>query len=167
MPYSPHFGLAHALCLGLAPWLAAEVPHLVRAFVITLHIAVPLTRPRTRLAKAVDSADIVTVMHAGGDWGFDIKTLDSARSLASCSGQHDCNATQPRQRAWCWIFSINNPKQLCTLYGRLLCILPQAVDQQGACSMSLTTRAAALCPAQPITEPPGWHPADAAYKPCR
>ena len=25
----PHFGLAHALCLGLAPWLAAEVPHLV------------------------------------------------------------------------------------------------------------------------------------------
>lgn len=26
---SPHFGLAHALCLGLAPWLAAEVPHLV------------------------------------------------------------------------------------------------------------------------------------------
>lgn len=27
---SPHFGLAHALCLGLAPWLAAEVPHLVR-----------------------------------------------------------------------------------------------------------------------------------------
>lgn len=27
-------------------------------------------------------------MHAGGDWGFDIKTLDSVRSLASCSGQH-------------------------------------------------------------------------------
>jgi ufm1-conjugating enzyme 1 len=26
---SPHFGLAHALCLGLAPWLAAEVPFLV------------------------------------------------------------------------------------------------------------------------------------------
>ena len=25
----PHFGLAHALCLGLAPWLAAEIPHLV------------------------------------------------------------------------------------------------------------------------------------------
>lgn len=23
---SPRFGLAHALCLGLAPWLAAEVP---------------------------------------------------------------------------------------------------------------------------------------------
>jgi len=23
---SPQFGLAHALCLGLAPWLAAEVP---------------------------------------------------------------------------------------------------------------------------------------------
>lgn len=22
---APHFGLAHALCLGLAPWLAAEV----------------------------------------------------------------------------------------------------------------------------------------------
>ena len=30
-PYvrSPHFGVAHAMCLGLAPWLAAEVPHLV------------------------------------------------------------------------------------------------------------------------------------------
>ena len=26
---SPHFGVAHAMCLGLAPWLAAEVPHLV------------------------------------------------------------------------------------------------------------------------------------------
>ena len=26
---APHFGAAHALCLGLAPWLAAEVPHLV------------------------------------------------------------------------------------------------------------------------------------------
>ncbi|KAI7836103.1 hypothetical protein COHA_010005 [Chlorella ohadii] len=26
---SPHFGIAHALCLGLAPWLAAEVPYLV------------------------------------------------------------------------------------------------------------------------------------------
>ncbi|CAM6119778.1 unnamed protein product [Calypogeia fissa] len=25
----PRFGIAHALCLGLAPWLAAEVPHLV------------------------------------------------------------------------------------------------------------------------------------------
>jgi len=25
----PHFGIAHALALGLAPWLAAEVPHLV------------------------------------------------------------------------------------------------------------------------------------------
>ena len=25
----PRFGLAHALCLGLAPWLAAEVPILV------------------------------------------------------------------------------------------------------------------------------------------
>ena len=28
---SPHFGVAHALCLGLAPWLAAEIPHLVAA----------------------------------------------------------------------------------------------------------------------------------------
>ncbi|GBF96700.1 hypothetical protein Rsub_09442 [Raphidocelis subcapitata] len=27
----PHFGFAHALCLGLAPWLAAEVPYLVEA----------------------------------------------------------------------------------------------------------------------------------------
>jgi len=26
---APQFGLAHALCLGLAPWLAAEVPNLV------------------------------------------------------------------------------------------------------------------------------------------
>ena len=26
---SPRFGIAHALCLGLGPWLAAEVPHLV------------------------------------------------------------------------------------------------------------------------------------------
>jgi len=25
----PHFGIAHALALGLAPWLAAEIPHLV------------------------------------------------------------------------------------------------------------------------------------------
>ncbi len=28
---SPHFGIAHALCLGLAPWLAAEVPFLVES----------------------------------------------------------------------------------------------------------------------------------------
>lgn len=27
--HSPHFGFAHALCLGLAPWLAAEIPFLV------------------------------------------------------------------------------------------------------------------------------------------
>lgn len=26
---SPHFGIAHALCLGLAPWLAAEIPYMV------------------------------------------------------------------------------------------------------------------------------------------
>lgn len=31
---SPHFGFAHALCLGLAPWLAAEVPYMVEAGVI-------------------------------------------------------------------------------------------------------------------------------------
>mmetsp|Transcript_11056 Transcript_11056/g.19157 ORF Transcript_11056/g.19157 Transcript_11056/m.19157 type:complete len:167 (-) Transcript_11056:527-1027(-) len=31
---SPHFGIAHALCLGLAPWLAAEVPYMVEAGVI-------------------------------------------------------------------------------------------------------------------------------------
>lgn len=30
----PHFGIAHALALGLAPWLAAEVPHLVDAGII-------------------------------------------------------------------------------------------------------------------------------------
>jgi ufm1-conjugating enzyme 1 len=28
---APHFGIAHALCLGLAPWLAAEVPYLVES----------------------------------------------------------------------------------------------------------------------------------------
>jgi ufm1-conjugating enzyme 1 len=27
----PHFGLAHALALGLAPWLAVEVPALIAA----------------------------------------------------------------------------------------------------------------------------------------
>eukprot|EP01105_Mastigella_eilhardi_P009134 TRINITY_DN2172_c0_g1_i1.p2 TRINITY_DN2172_c0_g1~~TRINITY_DN2172_c0_g1_i1.p2 ORF type:complete len:164 (-),score=52.37 TRINITY_DN2172_c0_g1_i1:331-822(-) len=26
---SPHFGIAHALVLGLAPWLAAEIPYLI------------------------------------------------------------------------------------------------------------------------------------------
>ena len=26
---SPHFGIAHVLCLGLAPWLAAEIPYLI------------------------------------------------------------------------------------------------------------------------------------------
>lgn len=26
---SPHFGIAHALCLGLAPWLAAEIPYMI------------------------------------------------------------------------------------------------------------------------------------------
>lgn len=31
----PHFGLAHAMALGMAPWLAAEVPHLVEAGRIT------------------------------------------------------------------------------------------------------------------------------------
>lgn len=30
----PHFGIAHAMALGLAPWLAAEVPILVDAGVI-------------------------------------------------------------------------------------------------------------------------------------
>ncbi len=30
----PHFGIAHALALGLAPWLAAEIPHLVDSGVI-------------------------------------------------------------------------------------------------------------------------------------
>lgn len=31
----PHFGIAHALALGLAPWLAAEVPHLVASGVLS------------------------------------------------------------------------------------------------------------------------------------
>mmetsp|Transcript_32002 Transcript_32002/g.38731 ORF Transcript_32002/g.38731 Transcript_32002/m.38731 type:complete len:168 (+) Transcript_32002:118-621(+) len=30
----PHFGVAHALCLGLAPWMAAEIPHLIESGVI-------------------------------------------------------------------------------------------------------------------------------------
>lgn len=34
VPRSPHFGVAHALCLGLAPWLAAEVPYMVETGVI-------------------------------------------------------------------------------------------------------------------------------------
>ena len=32
---SPHFGIGHAMCLGLAPWLAAEIPHLVDSGVIS------------------------------------------------------------------------------------------------------------------------------------
>jgi ufm1-conjugating enzyme 1 len=32
---SPHFGLAHALCLGLGPWMAAEIPHLIDSGIIT------------------------------------------------------------------------------------------------------------------------------------
>lgn len=31
---SPRFGIAHALALGLGPWLAAEIPHLVDAGLI-------------------------------------------------------------------------------------------------------------------------------------
>ena len=30
----PHFGIAHALAMGLAPWLATEVPHLIDTNVI-------------------------------------------------------------------------------------------------------------------------------------
>ncbi|EIE22389.1 DUF1782-domain-containing protein [Coccomyxa subellipsoidea C-169] len=32
---SPHFGVGHAMCLGLAPWMAAEIPHLVDSGVIS------------------------------------------------------------------------------------------------------------------------------------
>lgn len=32
---APRFGIAHALALGLAPWLAAEVPHLVDVGLVT------------------------------------------------------------------------------------------------------------------------------------
>ncbi len=35
----PHFGIAHSLALGLAPWLAAEVPSLVEAGIITPVVA--------------------------------------------------------------------------------------------------------------------------------
>eukprot|EP01024_Parvocaulis_polyphysoides_P017106 TRINITY_DN17568_c0_g1_i4.p2 TRINITY_DN17568_c0_g1~~TRINITY_DN17568_c0_g1_i4.p2 ORF type:complete len:166 (-),score=20.67 TRINITY_DN17568_c0_g1_i4:784-1281(-) len=31
---APHFGIAQSLCLGLGPWLAAEVPHLVEEGVV-------------------------------------------------------------------------------------------------------------------------------------
>lgn len=31
---APRFGIAHALCLGLAPWMAAEIPHLVDTNVV-------------------------------------------------------------------------------------------------------------------------------------
>ena len=31
----PQFGIAHALALGLAPWLAAEIPHLVGKATVT------------------------------------------------------------------------------------------------------------------------------------
>ena len=31
---SPHFGIAHALCLGLAPWMAAEIPYMADANII-------------------------------------------------------------------------------------------------------------------------------------
>jgi ufm1-conjugating enzyme 1 len=30
----PHFGIPHALALGLGPWLAAEIPHLIAKGVI-------------------------------------------------------------------------------------------------------------------------------------
>eukprot|EP00271_Cylindrocystis_brebissonii_P020703 TRINITY_DN6974_c0_g1_i1.p1 TRINITY_DN6974_c0_g1~~TRINITY_DN6974_c0_g1_i1.p1 ORF type:complete len:176 (+),score=32.07 TRINITY_DN6974_c0_g1_i1:325-852(+) len=31
---APHFGIAHALCLGMGPWLAAEIPYMVDAGII-------------------------------------------------------------------------------------------------------------------------------------
>eukprot|EP01104_Vermistella_antarctica_P013989 TRINITY_DN432_c1_g1_i2.p1 TRINITY_DN432_c1_g1~~TRINITY_DN432_c1_g1_i2.p1 ORF type:complete len:126 (-),score=21.30 TRINITY_DN432_c1_g1_i2:818-1195(-) len=31
---SPHFGIAHAFALGLAPWLASEIPHMIERGVI-------------------------------------------------------------------------------------------------------------------------------------
>ncbi|KAG1678853.1 hypothetical protein FOA52_003521 [Chlamydomonas sp. UWO 241] len=35
---APHFGIAHAMCLGLAPWMAAEIPYMVEAGVITAKV---------------------------------------------------------------------------------------------------------------------------------
>lgn len=32
---SPKFGISHALCLGLGPWLASEVPYMVELGVIS------------------------------------------------------------------------------------------------------------------------------------
>ena len=32
---SPHIGVAHALCLGLGPWMAAEIPHLIDTGIIS------------------------------------------------------------------------------------------------------------------------------------
>eukprot|EP01061_Rhynchopus_euleeides_P037918 TRINITY_DN65234_c0_g1_i1.p2 TRINITY_DN65234_c0_g1~~TRINITY_DN65234_c0_g1_i1.p2 ORF type:complete len:169 (+),score=65.38 TRINITY_DN65234_c0_g1_i1:89-595(+) len=37
----PHFGIAHALSLGMGPWLAAEVPHMVREGYLKPPEAVP------------------------------------------------------------------------------------------------------------------------------
>lgn len=31
---APRFGIAHALCMGLAPWLAAEIPLLIEAGIV-------------------------------------------------------------------------------------------------------------------------------------
>jgi len=31
----PHFGIAHALAMGLGPWLAAEIPDMVQRGVIS------------------------------------------------------------------------------------------------------------------------------------
>ena len=41
-----------------------------------------------------------------------------------------------------------------------------AVGHHGCSPMSLTTQPAALCPAQPTTDPAGWVPAEAEYRPC-
>ena len=32
---SPRFGIGHAMCLGLAPWMAAEIPHMADNGVIS------------------------------------------------------------------------------------------------------------------------------------
>ncbi|CAI7792580.1 unnamed protein product, partial [Closterium sp. NIES-54] len=44
---SPRFGIAHALCLGLGPWLAAEVPFLVDSGVVRPKDATTIKPPPT------------------------------------------------------------------------------------------------------------------------
>mmetsp|Transcript_26095 Transcript_26095/g.36729 ORF Transcript_26095/g.36729 Transcript_26095/m.36729 type:complete len:184 (-) Transcript_26095:1860-2411(-) len=55
---APHFGIAHALALGLAPWLAAEIPHLVETGKIVHHEEVKgpaVTQPASNSNENTDA----------------------------------------------------------------------------------------------------------------